>query len=139
MRTMPQRIMDKLDSRGDRMSGIYIPNTDMPKNGEIILVYPDGNAALFARMDVNVLDFALKNRKAVSVPDHGDLIDRDAYKAEMKKRQDNCAEWRDNAKADGDMEIYHRADGALSVFCEAKLTLDKMPTIIPADGKDGAE
>lgn len=57
------------------------------------------------------------------------LIDADAYKAEMKQRQDACAEWRDEAKACCDTELFVRADGALSAFIEAKLTLDKMPTI----------
>lgn len=57
------------------------------------------------------------------------LIDADAYKAEMKQRQDACAECRDEAKACCDTELFVRADGALSVFIEAKLTLDKMPTI----------
>lgn len=57
------------------------------------------------------------------------LIDADAYKAEMKQRQDACAEWRDEAKARCDTELYIRADGALATFVEAKLTLDKMPTV----------
>ena len=57
------------------------------------------------------------------------LIDADAYKAEMKTRQDACAEWLDEAKADGNEEQYVRAEQALATFIEAKLTLDKMPTI----------
>ena len=57
------------------------------------------------------------------------LVDADAYKAEMKQRQDACAEWRDDAKADGNEELYARAEQALATFVEAKLTLDKMPTI----------
>lgn len=57
------------------------------------------------------------------------LIDADAYRAEMKIRQDACAEWRDEAKACCDTELYVRADGALATFVEAKMTLDKMPTI----------
>ena len=57
------------------------------------------------------------------------LIDADAYKAEMKQRQDACAEWRDEAKACCDTELYVRADGALATFVEAKVTLDKMPTV----------
>ena len=65
------------------------------------------------------------------------LIDADAYKTEMNNRQTACAEWRDEARVRGDDEIYYRADGALSVFCEAKLTLDKMPTVDAVPVKHG--
>ena len=70
----------------------------------------------------------------IPVPDHGRLIDADAYRAEIKKRQDACAEWRDDIKDGGGYgtELYYRADSFLGAMCEAKLTLDKMPTIIPA-------
>lgn len=74
----------------------------------------------------------------VPVPPHGRLIDADEYRAEMKKRQDACAEWRDDIKNGGgfETELYYRADSFLGAMCEAKLTLDKMPTVIPAD-KEG--
>ena len=121
---------------------VYIKGMEMPTRCEDCFCYwhnAEFDYAYCIISSVNVRGHGnarLVGCPIIPVPDHGDLIDRDAYKAEMKKRQDNCAEWRDNAKADGDMEIYHRADGALSVFCEAKLTLDKMPTIIPADHAD---
>ena len=121
---------------------VYIKGVEMPNNCEECPFCDYEQGECFANRGLFVAWGHRNVRQSwcplIPIHDHGDLIDRDAYKAEMKKRQDNCAEWRDNAKADGDMEIYHRADGALSVFCEAKLTLDKMPTIIPAD-KDGAE
>lgn len=71
----------------------------------------------------------------IPVPPHGRLIDADAYRAEMKKRQDACAEWRDDIKDGGGYgtELYYRADSFLGAMCEAKLTLDKMPTIIPGE------
>ena len=100
------------------MSGIYIPNMEMPKDEEIILVYPDGNAALFARMDIDVLDFALKDSKAIPVPDHGDLIDRDTA---LDSLMNGMVMTGNQSRAmDCLNEIY-------------------VPTIIPADGKDGAE
>lgn len=74
----------------------------------------------------------------IEVPPHGRLIDANAFAAEMKKRQDACAEWCDDIKNGGGYgtELYYRADSFLGAMCETKLTLDKMPTIIPAD-KDG--
>lgn len=71
----------------------------------------------------------------VPVPKHGRLIDADAFAAEMKKRQDACAAWRDDIKNGGGYgtELYYRADSFLGAMCETKLTLDKMPTIIPAE------
>lgn len=54
------------------------------------------------------------------------LIDADPYRAEIKKRQDACAKWRDETD---DEDIKIRADGSLAAFIECKLTLDKMPTI----------
>ena len=57
------------------------------------------------------------------------LIDADAYKAKMKEKQDECAKWRDEAKARPEDDVHYTANGVLSAFIEAKLTLDKMPTI----------
>ena len=98
---------------------ILIKGMEMPKDGEIILVYPDGNAALFARIDVNILDFALKNRKAIPVPPHGRLIDADAL-------------LKDIAPTDEDED--NGAKLLMNVFCQVVKT---RPTIIPASG--GAE
>lgn len=79
------------------------------------------------------------NCPLIEIPPHGRLIDADAYRAEMKKRQDACAEWRDDIKDGGGYgtELYYRADSFLGAMCEAKLTLDKMPTIIPAEEGEG--
>ena len=54
------------------------------------------------------------------------LIDADAYAAEMAKRQDACGKWMDSAI---DELTLQRAEGAYTMLCEAKLTLDEMPTI----------
>ena len=55
------------------------------------------------------------------------MIDADAYKAEMKKRQEACVQWRDATSKDD--EMYIRAEQSLATFIEAALTLEKMPTI----------
>ena len=57
------------------------------------------------------------------------LIDADAYCAEMKKRQDKCIDWRNEAIAKEDDELFVRADQALGTFIEARLTMAKMPTV----------
>ena len=56
-------------------------------------------------------------------------IDADAYAAEMKTRQDACKEIMDAAKEDENWEVYDRMGAMFSIFVEAKLTLDNMPTI----------
>lgn len=54
------------------------------------------------------------------------MIDADELVAEMKKRQDKVAEWRDRARSEN---IRIRADGVLGAFIEFKQTIDKMPTV----------
>lgn len=107
---------------------ILITGIDMPTKGNPITVaiYPDGTAEWEAQN---------KAGTAVHVPPHGRLIDADAFAVEMKKRQDACDEWRDDIKNGGGYgtELFYRADSFLGAMCETKLTLEKMPTIIPAD------
>ena len=57
------------------------------------------------------------------------LIDANAYAAEMKTRQDACKEIMDAAKEDENWEVYDRMGAMFSIFVEAKLTLDAMPTV----------
>ena len=97
------------------MSGIYIPGMEMPQRGQMILVYPDGNAALFARADIDIHDFAFKNVRAFHVQDHGRLIDADAICAVCR----NWVEENDGIYPDCSYCLAHDA-----------------PTIIQAD-KDG--
>ena len=56
-------------------------------------------------------------------------IDADAYATEMKVRQDALKELMDDAVALDNWEMYDGLSRALSVFVEAKLTLDAMPTV----------
>lgn len=56
-------------------------------------------------------------------------IDADAYAAEMKTRQDALKELMDDADALDNWEMYDGLSRAFSVFVEAKLTLDAMPTV----------
>ena len=61
------------------MSGIYIPNMQMPTDDyddkmepTAVWVYPNGYTVVF-KDNGNVMQYT----KAIPVPDHGDLIDRD--------------------------------------------------------------
>ena len=56
-------------------------------------------------------------------------IDADLYAAEMKTRQDALKELMDDAEALDNWEMYDGLSRAFSVFAEAKLTLDAMPTV----------
>lgn len=69
---------------------------------------------------------------AVLPKQHGRLVDAAAYCAEMKTRQDACKEEIDKAIERDDWELYDKLSRAYAAFTEAKLTLDSLPTIIPA-------
>lgn len=86
------------------MSGIYIPNMEMPNPGHIVLVEIDENGDVFAAYDGGRTK--LTQHKAVPVPPHGRLIDADAL--------------------DNTLGIEDR-DGWV------RWTLEDAPTIIPAD------
>ena len=102
--------------------GIYIPSLDMPKRCvECWLLVCACRGEHKDRPDWCPL---------VEVPAHGRLVDADAFSAEMKKRQDAAREWKKEAK---DSETAARADAVLSFLCEVKLTLDKLPTVIPKE------
>lgn len=66
---------------------------------------------------------------------HGRLVDADAYSAEMKDRRDAAWKWRSEAIAEEDEVKLARAEGAFTAFVEAKLTLDKQATIVPAEAE----
>ena len=57
------------------------------------------------------------------------LIDADALLGEINERIEAAIKWGVNAIADGDKEIKPRAEQAVATFCEASLTVKKMPTI----------
>lgn len=51
--------------------GIYLPNMEMPRRGMVVNIYGDG------RVTNHFDEFGKTIGKAVPVPPHGDLIDRD--------------------------------------------------------------
>lgn len=89
------------------MAGIYIPNMGMPQRDEVITIYPDGTAH---RHHLG-LRLHISESKAIPVPEHGDLIDRD----ELRKQ-----EW--------------VIDGMVHYF--EPISIEEAPAIIPADKEE---
>ena len=58
------------------MSDILIRNIEMPPKGQMLVIFPDGTIYVC----FNGMREHLAQTKAVPVPPHGDLIDRDALK-----------------------------------------------------------
>lgn len=56
-----------------------------------------------------------------------EYIEREAFAAEMKKRQDAAKEWLIEANGIDDADGKARAETILSFLCEVKLTLDAIP------------
>lgn len=112
---------------GKKVSGIYIPGMEMPKNcyecpirrrmGLYIICSITKKE--FSIADVNILFYRLENCPLIPVPDHGDLIERDAAK-ELMKPVDSIRE-REPEWTWGEL---HES------YCKG---LDSLPTIIPAD------
>ena len=93
--------------------GAYVKGMEMPTNREVLVIFSDGNAGLYDRIDVEILDFPKKNRKAIPVPDHGRLIDADALIADIRANS----------------ESYFADDFAHE-------WVDVAPTVIPASGEE---
>lgn len=56
-----------------------------------------------------------------------EYISREAFSAEMKKRQDAAKEWLIEATGTDDADGKVRAETILSFLCEVKLTLESIP------------
>lgn len=95
------------------MSGIYIKGMKMPKEDRAfcIIIHHDGKVCHF--FDLQCKQIAT----AVSVPDHGDLIDKSGVEV---------LSWTDGEHGT-DFE-----DGVLFVLDK----LDELPVIIPAEGEN---
>lgn len=93
--------------------GIYLPNMEMPKNGEMLVIFPDGTSYVC----FNGMRERLAQTEAVPVPPHGRLVDaryiRDAI----------IQKWMDKA---GDSHMYKCG------MEDAYEVIKNAPTIIPA-------
>lgn len=70
------------------MSGIYIPGERLPETLTAMWIFPNGDVAIFGRNE----DIT-RIRKAIPVPEHGDLIARDALRTEVKKHATPSDAW----------------------------------------------
>ena len=60
--------------------GIYIPNMEMPKEGDFIVIRHEGQAYYVSANPQNAYE-----REAIPVPPHGRLIDADALTKQIKR------------------------------------------------------
>lgn len=90
------------------MSGIYIPNADMPEKGQVVYIFPDGS---WQKAFLGMRE-PFQGGIAHPIPDHGRLGDLD----ELRK------DWLEN----GENEYVYDTNSFLD-------SIDNAPTIIPAD------
>ena len=93
------------------MSGIYIPNVEIPSScGECKL---SGTGICKHWLTMKKSDVGSKrseNCPAIPVPDHGDLTDRDAYRGNFVSQiYDICADDNDNWRANAIIDLYDNA------------------------------
>lgn len=113
------------------MSGVYIPDMEMPKNGsfEVLVVHDNGIVAKGFFPNENELT------NAIFIPDHGRLIDADALIEDMKRQ---CREvFKIDAVSQDDFWITRNEaynERLLGTWCESFYEyLKTAPTIIPAE------
>ena len=63
--------------------GIYLPNMEIPRDGQMLVIFPDGTSYVC----FNGMRERLAQTKAVPVPPHGRLIDADVLMKEFEKAQ----------------------------------------------------
>lgn len=78
---------------------IYIPGMEMPKEGKRalwVLIHPDGT------VEYNTVDYGwqILRQSAVSVPDHGRLIDADEVSKAANLAIDLCSVCKDTVQGD---------------------------------------
>lgn len=93
---------------------VYIPNMEIPRKRceAIIFVHKDGSAYIALSPEEGEIGY-FREYPLVQVPEHGDLIERDAL---------GVLSW--NAEDEGDFE-----DGVLFVLDK----LEELPVVIPCD------
>lgn len=96
--------------------GIYLPNMEMPRKGEMLVVFPDGTAYVC----FNGMRERLSQTEAVPVPPHGRLGDLDKLE-QMFSDIDNAP----YSSFDGSEPFYSAEDAAQIIRLA--------PTIIPGE------
>ena len=62
--------------------GLYIQNMEMPKEGQMLIIFPDGTAYVC----FNGMRERLAQAEAVSVPPHGRLIDAGKMRESIRRQ-----------------------------------------------------
>ena len=91
--------------------GIYLSNMEMPRKGQMLVIFPDGTSYVC----FNGMRERLTQTTAIHVPDHGRLIDLDATINALPV-------------AEPDEKVSHNA-----MIFDFIMLLEKMPTVIPAE------
>lgn len=91
--------------------GVYIKDMEIPKTHVLFCIHPDGK--VFAHLEGGWREY-----KAVPIPPHGDLIDRDGIKWIEEEFEERC----------------HNDRWTVVETIAYKAQVDKLPTIIPAEG-----
>ena len=130
--------MEKGDEESVR--GIYIPNMEMP---ETCYECPCGDNEFYEclatkeRFSYHRDEYGYPDGERqdwcplIKVPPHGDLIDRDAFRASIRESLEECNKWAN--EADHDTMMYARISQSVGTFVECSLRAKSMPTIIPAE------
>jgi len=106
------------------MSGIYISGIELPKDKAIaVVIHPDGTA-YSAEMFSGVCTKYLKDCSAIPVPNHGRMMDLDAF----YKRCEQLSEEKGESKEMTELMVEF-----LRFFFEK---ISQTPIIIPADKED---
>ena len=100
------------------MSGVYIPGMEMPKEGTVVAIYKRGNEFYIVQ--------GVDRCPLIPVPDHGRLIDADAFE---KDQCNSCDGWCDCVECDC-------LNCNQEVRCNIILELHNAPTVIPADKEE---
>ena len=97
--------------------GIYFPNMEMPRKGQMLVIFPDGTSYVC----FNGMRERLTQTTAVPVPPHGKCIDVDALIRELEITEEDDR---------------NGATLLMAIFIEV---LKAAPTIIPAEPAEEGE
>ena len=99
--------------------GIYIPNMEMPRKGQMLVIFPDGTSYVC----FNGMRERLTQTTAIPVPDHGRLVDATemfeyfVIEGQRSKRYKLGEKWELNGE-------------------EIRKVIAELPTVIPASREE---
>ncbi|MDO4861735.1 MAG: hypothetical protein Q3984_03605 [Eubacteriales bacterium] len=105
--------------------GIYLPNMEMPRKGQMLVIFPDGTSYVC----FNGMRERLTQTTAVPVPPHGKLGDLDALIAVYERQIERHKEQAEKAAVKGtgytnDMYIIDRGRDIISALKAAPIIIE---------------